>query len=1054
MSSRIFNITPRMLHPQAFNWLKRFAEGSVLMHTALDNIACTLGSDYDNDEWMDLTHHMVMEPESWHDIEKLFMHKLGIEGSSHASQVSTLSGNQASVSEVQASPPPASIVSAGPLLQDPSAWCLMMDWAQDKIGFGELDDSMRAYGSRYIYEEWKPLIDEVFMRSDPGADNVVSAPLIMQRTMESRGVSLTAGAASVPSACNASTLPPGATRRRSPCCREPRKKCRKAAASIFLDVDAEDEDEDGEEDEDEEESEEIGSTHRPQQVGPSGKGSYQRNIDILCERFGREIPEGGAFSGPSSRQIPAGIFLPPRRNIYIVDFYSASARMFAFEYIKLRGFEITTLPWLPHRLYVEASCPLEVQQNLPPSHRRCHKDIVLLPPQEGTSIMVFKARQILPTRNWVRIRIKKSPYNGNVGYVEESTESDAVALVAPCHIPYDLPEESGERVLFDVELARMAGLDPVPILSPRGTEIGYSCCGEEFVYGLLRLTLPVDTLELLDLPHPDDIRFHVAAEFDLPFVERTLNLFSAQFWQEQDTVEVHEGELRSKRGALVDVNWHKRSATVLCDDDTFECNLHELRRVFKIGDTVEVIAGPFCGETGCIVAQRTRTIVLVTMQANRTSDNIEVSRFVVQTHLQEHVLSLGPGGDDPQVFHSLSKDEALPGDLFEAHRGPYAGRRGIIEWISPDGKVWVSDRGKGQSKGSALADGQTPAPGRNMVAMDMSDLVIEPALNTLTFSKDKGYNVAVGDTVEVARGQWCHSEGLVKAVDLTKTSLDVMRTADGTQINVPITFVRKIKERSDYGLSNFVGRDVWIIAGDRKGSWATLRSLGRTSSWVGLFGQLIEMKNNQVATPTGVLLNGTLLPPHLRWSLKSLHSHSFITPVVPRFVTPLPSPGPSGVGLSDTRSVTPADITQTQTLDYGDVPWLFESDFCDFKSYHLGFNVSVSFTQVSLGKRVVRMVCPDRFSGQNGVAPPGSVCVTVTGHNAGSAMRRLTIPARYLTPANPTAKNQLCLVLKGPQAGSIVRIKKCQRNSKSVVVEDDATISFSDICVAFEYSRA
>ncbi|KAI6033750.1 hypothetical protein PISMIDRAFT_49172, partial [Pisolithus microcarpus 441] len=214
------------------------------------------------------------------------------------------------------------------------------------------------------------------------------------------------------------------------------------------------------------------------------------------------------------------------------------------------------------------------------------KDIVLLPPQEGTSIMVFKGQQILPTRNWVQI--KKSPYNGDVGYVEESTESDAIVLVAPRHVPYDLPEESGERVLFDIELARMAGLDPVPVLSPHGTEIGYSCSGEEFIYGLLRLTLPVDTLELLDLPHLDDIRFHVAAEFDLPFVERMLNLFSAQFWQEQDAVEVHEGELRSKRGALVD-----------------------LRRVFKIGDTVEVIAGPFCGETGYIVAQRARTIVLV-----------------------------------------------------------------------------------------------------------------------------------------------------------------------------------------------------------------------------------------------------------------------------------------------------------------------------------------------------------------------------------------------------------------------------------------------------------
>ncbi|KAI5987240.1 hypothetical protein EDD15DRAFT_2372686 [Pisolithus albus] len=192
----------------------------------------------------------------------------------------------------------------------------------------------------------------------------------------------------------------------------------------------------------------------------------------------------------------------------------------------------------------------------------------------------------------------------------------------------------------------------------------------------------------------------------------------------------------------------------------------------------------------------------------------------------------------------------------------------------------------------------------------------------------------------------------------------------------------------------------------------------------------------------------------LQRGLKALHSRSFIAPVVPRSVTPPPSPGPSNAGPSDAGpldawSITPADIAQMQTPqmqtpDYGDVPWLFQPDFCDFKSFHLGFNVSIGFTQVSLGKRVVRTVCPDRFMGQNGPALPGSVCVTVTGHNSGSAIQHLTIPARYLTPANPTGKNQLCLVLKGPQAGQVVHIKKCQRNSKSVVTEHGVTLNFSD----------
>ena len=132
--------------------------------------------------------------------------------------------------------------------------------------------------------------------------------------------------------------------------------------------------------------------------------------------------------------------------------------------------------------------------------------------------------------------------------------------------------------------------------------------------------------------------------------------------------------------------------------------------------------------------------------------------------------------------------------------------------------------------------------------------------------------------------------------------------------------------------------------------------------------------------------------------------------------------------------------------------WLFDSNFCNFSLYHLGFNVSIGFIQVSLGKQVVWTVCPDRFCGRDGPAPSGSVCVMVTGHNSGSAIQHLQIPARYLTPTNPTRKNQLCLVLKGPQVGRIVRIQKCQRNSKVVVTQDNLTIPFLDICVVFKYS--
>ena len=110
--------------------------------------------------------------------------------------------------------------------------------------------------------------------------------------------------------------------------------------------------------------------------------------------------------------------------------------------MRSKGFQVTTLAWLPHWLYVEASSPLEVQKNLPSSHHRAHKEIVHLPLQEGTSLMVFKSRKTLPCWSWVHIK-KSALYKGDVGYVELSDENTAIVLVAPRQRPYDITEQLG-----------------------------------------------------------------------------------------------------------------------------------------------------------------------------------------------------------------------------------------------------------------------------------------------------------------------------------------------------------------------------------------------------------------------------------------------------------------------------------------------------------------------------------------------------------------------------------------------------------------------------------
>ena len=71
--------------------------------------------------------------------------------------------------------------------------------------------------------------------------------------------------------------------------------------------------------------------------------------------------------------------------------------------------------------------------------------------------------------------------------MEMSDEQDAIIIVAPRQRPYDIPKHSNERMEFDVELARIANLLLVPISSPAGNVIGYTCSDQEFIHGLLRL---------------------------------------------------------------------------------------------------------------------------------------------------------------------------------------------------------------------------------------------------------------------------------------------------------------------------------------------------------------------------------------------------------------------------------------------------------------------------------------------------------------------------------------------------------------------------------------
>ena len=95
---------------------------------------------------------------------------------------------------------------AGSLLKDLSAWHLIMDWAEDTIGYPDFDTKIRELRSPYIHGKWKPLIDTIFTSSDPSNEDSRPPPALVKEAMQTHGVHF-AISASLPSV-SASPTPP------------------------------------------------------------------------------------------------------------------------------------------------------------------------------------------------------------------------------------------------------------------------------------------------------------------------------------------------------------------------------------------------------------------------------------------------------------------------------------------------------------------------------------------------------------------------------------------------------------------------------------------------------------------------------------------------------------------------------------------------------------------------------------------------------------------------------------------------------------------------------
>ena len=290
-----------------------------------------------------------------------------------------------------------------------------------------------------------------------------------------------------------------------------------------------------------------------------------------------------------------------------IHFGPVHTARYILEDLKPRVSGVRIIPWLPRRLYVLASSPLDIRRAMSPSHRDAVHNIILVPPEEATQI--FSASPTLPCRSWVRIR--RGKYKTDLGYVLTCDDDMVDVLVVPRERPYDLPEEKLQdiRALFNWHTAHEAELTLTAIANSKDIT-AFQCNGASFFCGLLRLSLVKDEVERVLIPHVDEIFLHLQSGIDPELAEKSCVLFSSQFWREGDIVRSSSPELLGERAAIIDVNIHQQSVSLLHDGHVYHCHLLEQRRIFTLGDQVRVIAGPDRGRVGMIVTVLQHELVL------------------------------------------------------------------------------------------------------------------------------------------------------------------------------------------------------------------------------------------------------------------------------------------------------------------------------------------------------------------------------------------------------------------------------------------------------------
>jgi hypothetical protein len=178
-----------------------------------------------------------------------------------------------------------------------------------------------------------------------------------------------------------------------------------------------------------------------------------------------------------------------------------------------------------------------------------------------------------------------------------------VTVLTPVqNFPYEMPRGS-----------RLPNMNDVSDIIHDNEVVGWKYRGESYYMGLLLKNFPRDCLELIVTPHVDNIRLHLESRCDKPFLKKTVVVFSMQFlcvgdWaigRLGDWARANTGALHSELGQVVSTDHAFGSVCLEFYIDgcpkTVDFRLQDIERVFWVGDTVRVVAGPYLGLEGYIL---------------------------------------------------------------------------------------------------------------------------------------------------------------------------------------------------------------------------------------------------------------------------------------------------------------------------------------------------------------------------------------------------------------------------------------------------------------------